>query len=393
MREILLLLFVFPLLIGQAFAEGILHNSGSSSEDSLSVMVLSLDSLGRPTPADSFFVLIVKSDANGFIFHDSGTAAMAGLDTVTLAGQRYYYYHRAVADIDGSGATGIYSGIITAKKNTGSLLTPNRFSFQIADRELSDAFDSAGIAAVNSAKALDSLNKIIDSVRIARQDIHEIASHTADSVLTDSLHYQGSCSGTSGSGSGAYSFGVVAYDSSNHQTIGGVNVAIRNLSQSALIAVAQSNNNGMATFNLDASSYLAIAEAPGYMFQTFDTLGVLGAGVDTVFGNQFDPGSPASPSLCRVYGYIHDLNGSPAANATITAFIPSGAAKSGELIIAPGAISTVSDSLGYFALDLIPSDSLNPSHTKYEFTISRADGTILRQRVRVPAATAWRLDW
>jgi hypothetical protein len=393
MRRIVMPMLVTFVLFGRLAAEGIVHNSGSSGEDSLSVLVLSLDSLGCPASADSFFVLVLKSHVNGAVFRDSGTSAMTGLDTITIAGQRYYYYHRAVADIDGAGFPGVYSGAITAKNNAGALLTPNRFSFQIIERELSHAFDSAGIAAINSARALDSLKKILDSVTLARQDLYQIAAAAADSVLADSLHYQGTCSGSSGAGSGAYSVSLMAYDSANHQTIGSVNIAVRNLLQSALIASALTDNDGFALFNLDATSYLAIADAPGFVFTAFDTVNISGAGSDTLFGYRFDPGAPSSPSLCRVYGYIYDINGLPEAGAAVRALIPSGTVRSGEIVVAPNAVSTVTDSLGYFALDLIPSDSLDPSHTKYEFTISLADGTILRQRVRVPSNSSWRLDW
>jgi hypothetical protein len=73
--------------------------------------------------------------------------------------------------------------------------------------------------------------------------------------------------------------------------------------------------------------------------------------------------------------------------------LPSGVARSGERVISPFAVTTLSDAAGYFALDLIPSDSLHPSGAKYEFSITRQDGTILRQRVQVPAQTSWRLDW
>ena len=78
-RTIALALLVVTgwLVTVQGFS--IVNNSGSSSEDSLCVPVLSLDSLGNPTSADSFFVVVFKSSANGVIFSDSGTTAMIGL--------------------------------------------------------------------------------------------------------------------------------------------------------------------------------------------------------------------------------------------------------------------------------------------------------------------------
>lgn len=143
---------------------GIVNNSGTSSEDSLAVAVLSVDSMGFPVSADSFFVMTIKSGTNEVIFRDSGTIAMTGLDSAVLAGKTYYYYHRAVADIDGAGAVGQYVGIVTAKKNSPLYLTPNVFEFQIANVEFSDMGDSVGLGARTSLAAIDSLGFIIDSL-------------------------------------------------------------------------------------------------------------------------------------------------------------------------------------------------------------------------------------
>ncbi|MEW6050827.1 MAG: hypothetical protein AB1644_07180 [Candidatus Zixiibacteriota bacterium] len=367
MRYLFVMFVLAPFLVTAVSAQGLVNNVGSSGEDSLSVLVLSLDSLGRPTTSDSFYVVICKSDANGAIFRDSGNAAMSGLDTLTIAGQRYYYYHRPIADIDSAGAAGWYSGVITAKKNSGALLTPNRFSFQIVDRELSDALDSVGMGAGNSAKALDSLGKIIT---------------TLGTLET------GGCNG-----SGAYAVTVIVYDSSTNQVVPEAELAIRNLDQSALIAVGMSNSSGRVNLNLDTASYLAISGAPGYIFSAFDTVTITGTGIDTVFGYRFDPGTPSSPTLCRVYGYLYGLSGTPEAGAAVGAYLPGGVVRSGELVVSPFAVTTVTDSAGYFFLDVIPSDSLTAGGTKYEFTIARQNGTILRQRVKVPSTTSWRLTW
>jgi hypothetical protein len=358
------------LYLALAFAaqgQGIVNNAGSSSEDSVSVLVLSLDSLGRPTSADSFFVVVCKSSDNGALFRDSGTAALTGLDTTTLAGQRYYYYHRATADLDGSGAPGWYSGVVTAKKNAGGLLTPNRFSFQIVEQELSDALDSIGRAAVNSARALDSLGMLHNAL--------------------DGLE-AGGCSG-----SGGYAVSIVVRDSVHGMVVPGAEVAVRNLAQTALVAVGLTDPAGRVQFNLDSARYLAVVQAPGYLFAPFDTITISGAMTDTVAGYRFDPGSPSVAMLCRVYGYLYDLSGTPERNATVSASLPGGVARSGDLVISPVMVSCSTDSAGYFFLDVIPSDSLTSGGTKYEFTISRQNGAIFRQRLKVPATSSWRLTW
>ena len=196
-----------------------------------------------------------------------------------------------------------------------------------------------------------------------------------------------------GTGSGAYSYQLVTYDSTTSQVIPGTNLAVRNINQSALIATGKSDLLGLETFNLDADSFIIVATSPGYIYQTFDTLIVTGAGIDTVFGDQFDPGSPVLPALCRVYGYLYSVSAVPEKDAVVRAFLPAGVAQSGNLIISPFMVTTTSDSSGYFYLDLIRSDSLVPAATQYDLIIERSDGTIVHKRITVPDSTSWQLDW
>ncbi|MCK4373661.1 MAG: hypothetical protein KAW61_10955, partial [candidate division Zixibacteria bacterium] len=195
------------------------------------------------------------------------------------------------------------------------------------------------------------------------------------------------------SGSGAYSYTIQTYDTSVGQAIPYAQIGVRNIDQSALIAVGKADVMGRATMNLDADSFVVVATASGYVFGSYDTVVVSGAGVDTIFCDQFDPGAPFFPTLCRVYGHLFSADGQPEEDAAISAWLPSGVARFGVVVISPSPVKTTSDSTGYFYLDLVPSDSLIPSDTEYEFSISRRDGTILRQRLTVPDSTSWRLTW
>jgi hypothetical protein len=587
MKKVISVLLMALVLPFAADGSVIVNNVGTGSEDSISVYVASLDSIGNPVEADSFFVSVFKSNVNGVVFSDSGGSAMIGLDTVASGGGiTHYYYHRAVADIDGAGAPGGYTGCIVAKRNSGPLLTPNQFSFQI----VSEDFDGGYLT--NTSRALDSLGKVIDSLEslsagliealdsLKSQDdwIGDVRYSGFDNILqlrglhirgttgsdtafiasaagggtgaffqggttggdgirssalsngthglrlggagtghglstwggetghgiysqggslggagtrfravangdpglilsgdgngrdfdaseTDSLlaaaasisigekvweydssdvsglqamgtlvkdtsAYQGSASGLTatdvadsvwnrpfagpfsagsmgdslsspsyvqgsaiGSGSGAFAVSITVYDSTIAQVIPGVSVHVRNLSQTALVAISRSDVSGSVLVNLDADSFLVVASAAGYQFSPFDSLVVSGGASDTIYGVQFYPGIPSSPSLCRVYGHLYTVDGQPETGATVSAFLPEGVQRSGNLVISPFSVSAVSDSTGYFFLDLIPSDSLLPDTAQYEFTITRTDGTILRQRLMVPDADSWQLTW
>ncbi len=216
------------------------------------------------------------------------------------------------------------------------------------------------------------------------------ANHTASGTFGKYLDTE--ISGM-GSGSGAYAVTVVVWDSSSLQVVGQVSLAVRNIDQSSLVAVGRTNSLGRADVNLDADSFIVTASAPGYIFTAYDTLVVTGAVVDTVYGFRFDPGCPASPSLCRVYGFLYTVEGEPEENAVVSACLPHGVDRAGDMIVSPFSVSAESDSTGYFCLDLISSSSLVGSESTYEITINRSDGTILRKRLTVPDSPNWQLAW
>jgi hypothetical protein len=195
-----------------------------------------------------------------------------------------------------------------------------------------------------------------------------------------------------GAGSGAYATTLVAYDSSTGQTLPGVNLAVRNPSQSSLIASVGTDTDGAAGVNLDAGSYVVTAFAPGYIFNAYDTVAVVGGQTDSIVGYRFDPGEPSVPSLCRVYGYIFSTEGNAEVGVTVSAYLPGGVSQLSGLVISPASVSTTTNEYGYFHLDLMPS-SLMAGSPLYEITIDRPDGTILRKRLAVPQSSLWQLTW
>lgn len=241
-----------------------------------------------------------------------------------------------------------------------------------------DSLIYQGNSAELSAEIADSL-KNRDSLVFSDGFWHKIANR--------------SDSGNVSASQGIYAYNLTVIDSSNSQTVGGVSVAVQNLNQTALVAYGYTNSNGVITMNIYSDSFLVNIFAPGYIFNAYDTIVVNDNYSDSILGYQFDPGTPSAPNLCRVYGHLYDINGSPQINATVSASLPGGVVRYNGSIISPYKISTVTNSAGYFALDLIPSDSLNPAGQLYEFTISKSDGTILRQRLEVPDFASWQMSW
>jgi len=448
--QFLLALCLMPLY-GWSF--GLVDNS--AARDTLSIPFMVLDSTGNHVDlanGDSVY-LVVFYPGGAVAFKDSmvyNDASIKNYDWEDFNGGKSYVYTERISVLDGTApVNGVYSYILTVDDNTGAdLITTCKGFFQVVTSPLECTLDSAAYAlkAIDSLdKVLDSLGKIIDSLEsldnwvahqtevanlsgwnpasdsthvygltsarlgcldapISSRSTFEPAAESvlvdvssnlpyadtiANRVLEDSSHYQGH----SGSGSGLYSCGLVVIDSSIAQVIPGVSVTIRNISQTALIAVGTTDSRGFAGFNLDADSFLVILFSPGYIFDSYDTLIVTGPGSDTLYGCLFDPGEPAVPGLCRLYGFVYDLNGHPRQDAHITAWLPSGVTRTGVVLISPFKIETTSNVYGYFYMDLLPNSRLIPDTTQYEVTITRTDGTILRQRVIIPDQPSWLLVW
>ncbi|KAA3634868.1 MAG: hypothetical protein DWP97_06130 [Calditrichaeota bacterium] len=398
MKKYILLLLIF--LTSTSFG-GIVNNSGTSGTDSLSFQFYLLDSIGNN-------ISLASSDSIGLVvFYPNGDEAYAltilgnngNITETTLSNiGSFYVYADAVANFDGSSASdGVYKWLMIVNDISLGLHTSHSGEFQLyQNSDFNTRLDylNASISSRSTFNpSTDTVNAYtnIDSTTIARsvwntpQSSHLIAGTFGDYLDSD-------ISGL-GSGSGIYAQSVVVYDTANGQPVSGVNVLIRNLAQSTLIASGNSDVYGYSTFNLNADSFLIVGYAPGYLFEAFDTLVVTGNSVDTIFGYQIDIGNPVEPNLCRVYGYLYGITGLPEVGAGVTAALSTGDVRSGSLIISPFSKSTTTDSLGYFYLDLIPSDSLSPVNQKYEFTISRTDGTVLRQRIEIPALAQWSLSW
>jgi hypothetical protein len=451
--KVIILLLAIPVGLQ---AHGIVNNSTTSvtSEDSISYTLFNLDSLGQNIGGLDTTHVLVRNGAGDSVFSEV-VSGVGGRVTMNVnAGDTSYCWSALVADIDGSGAPGLYTVAITSKSDQtgGWLKTPIKECFQLVGWELDDVGDSTGMAARHALASLDSLDKVLTRMYTALDSIYAVldtlqdgfgsqschsvcltseaeaslAAQTADSVLVDSLSYQGSGAnvdstkisrwvwntpqgnhggdGTFGkfldtevsgvsSGSGIYSFAVHIHDSGNGQVIPYVDLAVRNVSQTALVAVGRTDSEGRATFNLNADSFIVAVSAAGYVFSGYDTLVVDGGGSDTLYGYSFDPGSPSIPSLCRVYGFLYDITGKPRADVLVSASLPAGVARTPLVVVSPFSVTTNTDANGYFYLDLIPSALLIPEGGKYEIAVSARDGTILKKRLAVPTQPHWQLIW
>ncbi|MCK5125662.1 MAG: carboxypeptidase regulatory-like domain-containing protein [candidate division Zixibacteria bacterium] len=194
-------------------------------------------------------------------------------------------------------------------------------------------------------------------------------------------------------GGGIYSVRITAFDSGHTQVIPSVRLSVFNTVGEALIATGITDQNGHCRFNLDAGNYMITGFTPGYILSHIDSLTVSASASDSLTGYQFDPGLPAVSEMCRVYGFLYGIDGRPVEGVTVTAVLNEGGTRMSAVIISPLKRMAVTDSTGYFALDLIPSSKLSPALNSYSITAGNASGIILRRQIQVPEQPNWQLTW
>lgn len=200
---------------------------------------------------------------------------------------------------------------------------------------------------------------------------------------------------TAGSGSGAYACTLFVRETASQAAIQGVFVRALNETETATSAIGNSDSNGRLIFALDAASYHLLPYLTGYTFGSLpQAMTVTAAGSnDTIWASRYDPGSPPSASLCRVYGYVQTLGAGGLGEVVVTARIGKTPLQYNGVVVSPYGVSTGTDSTGYWYLDLIPSGDLQPDDTKYDFTFYYSSGTILRKQVVVPDSASYWLRW
>ncbi|MCI0531020.1 MAG: hypothetical protein L0Y74_03610 [candidate division Zixibacteria bacterium] len=198
---------------------------------------------------------------------------------------------------------------------------------------------------------------------------------------------------TSGAGSGSNQLTLTVKRSSDGTPLNAVEVQVLNQAQSATEGLLTSNSTGNAVFALNNGIYKIRLFRPGYVFTVPESVIVTQSESATFYGSEFDPGTPPTPELCRVYGYVRDINNLPAVGAKVEASIRTVPLRYQNVIVSPYYKTTVTDNNGYWFMDLFPNQILNPDDTKYKFNIQAPNGSVLRIEAIVPDQASWELSY
>lgn len=197
---------------------------------------------------------------------------------------------------------------------------------------------------------------------------------------------------TQGAGSGAYGVVIRCKNASDDSPIAFAQIQVLDSTENSTAGILTSDSQGRGFFALDQGVYCIRLYKPGWQFTVPETLKV-DQDKDTIYYAQvFDPGSPPQASLCRVYGWIFDINDQPVVGTKIEADIKTLPVRYESLLISPYYKSTTTDENGYWYLDLYPNSVLSPSGTKHTFHIFSTSGTILKLEAEVPDQTSWEMQ-
>jgi len=410
------------------------------------VIFFSLFSWIRPTglvlaqvyaPSDSLTLTIGTTDTTFLNLSDVDSVWFKWFRTVTggsnvivdsskiTSSTRTGYYQKKIKVSDGSNNLGQYLAFITAfkngktvrvKTNTWQVLNfgLNKIQHPIAESSLVMA-EIAGIDDNpwdNSSRTLTDTTNIGE--KIASRSAEKVWSFSNPITLTDTIpkvfavnagssnpdtiaNHVWSWSTrtlTSGTGTGANQVTLIIKDAADSVTVlNGVQVQVLNQAQTSTEGLLTSNSLGQAIFSLNNATYKVRLFKPGYVFAVPESVIVAGTTGKTFYGSAFNPGTPPSPALCRVFGYVKDINNLPVVGAKIEALIKTVPLRYQAVLISPYYKTTTTDANGYWFLDLYPNSILNPNNTKYLFGITVTSGAILKLESSVPNQSSWELSF
>jgi hypothetical protein len=273
--------------------------------------------------------------------------------------------------------------------------------------------------------ALSTFDETTDSVIVGYKSI--LAEHVADSVLKDSLSFQGEAAtlttagikaavwgdtqnvyttvGTFGyyldqqvsavtapSGPGPYTYYVVVIDSTNgaDTVLQAVEVAINNQAQSASPWTATTDENGIATFGMNVGDFVIVAGPHGFAAIT-DSVAISGSATDTVWTYQLETDGTA------IAFDFQSPTGAHYANAILMIDLVSvndSLLYAGDTIVGwadSWSVVDTADNVGVLTVNLHPNARYTNDSTYYKIKVfdQSEDDLILRtQRFRVPDTSA-----
>ena len=365
---------------------------GNGSTDSVIVSFCTFDTTFYPRIADADSVIALRYGPTNTLV-DSLTQISTNLFKV-----RKGWYEIHYRGSNGSASMGNYRVYVRVRIG-GDWRGAASVNYRVIDDEVGNYLSKLSADGDSLKDTLGLLLHLPDTARIARAAWSDNVVARKDRRIGwgDTVNVVNSAPGGGGSGvgSGAYACTLFVTESSSGSAVQGVFLRVMNSTETATAATRTTNSNGRAIFSLDAATYKVFPYLTGYNFAALpQSVQVSSSGAnDTLSATQFSPGESPMASLCRVYGYVKLLNAENLAEVAVMARIQNSPLLYQGAVISPYAVSTITDSTGYWYLDLYANSKLSPAGTKYDFSFYYPSGTILRRQITVPDSVSFWFRW
>lgn len=209
-------------------------------------------------------------------------------------------------------------------------------------------------------------------------------------ILTD----QGYLSSITGTGDNTVTLTVLDGSSNPVQ---GVGITIKNTAQTLKIAGPNTTDiNGQLIFNLGDGSYKALISSTNvYQPLAAQTLTVSGTTTATYTLAAYSQGTPSDPTLCRVYGWVTDVNNQPMPSVPILFKLeptipadPTAPVETSDYLVSIESLTVKTNREGYFQVDLIRSSQYTPTK---DYVVS-CEAIGLKATITVPSSASVNLN-
>lgn len=188
-----------------------------------------------------------------------------------------------------------------------------------------------------------------------------------------------------GSGSGEYEVIIYAYDTAASTVLADAEITIFNQAQTSQRWGVGTDENGYATYALDAGTYTVLGSGTREMAEV-DTITVSDDMTDTLLFWSTLVSAASSPNLCTVYGILYKPDGTRLSNAQVSFALSSGVTDtSSGVTVSNYVIYATSNDTGYVETELIKNGNCIPEKSHYNVGIERSDIKPITYRIFIHA--------
>jgi hypothetical protein len=199
-------------------------------------------------------------------------------------------------------------------------------------------------------------------------------------------------------GAGSNTVTIYVKNYADSSGLNGFNIEIEDSAGGGFIGEGSTNSSGYCTFGLDDGTYTIYLSAPGWTITSPVYRTISGEDVTlTYYATGISPSPPPGDSLCVVYGYVYNKDGTAAVGAKVEIWMDkTGVTYHGAPIDVQIRSVEYTNTSGYFEFDagIYPNDVLQPENTLWQIRVtSKNENRLAEKRFEVPIADSYEVPF